>query len=365
MVTYTRRHRRGPKFKEAKVSQVVMNEEALAETYKKFSKGALTWLGYHLNGKRPTRFGRTLLAALRVCEDRTAGNGARLVKELAQIPHVAKKDNQAAAEERFEELIQKLAEILVARTISSVDWGNDAKILIEPQNPVTKGRPDFAVETAEHVYLFEVKCPSFLKHHRNRTTNEIQLPVRSLLGHRADMQGDHVTKPRDYTVRQFLESSEKKFRSFSRRPTTSILALVWDENMYEAIGVLTHSEIGLLTPNSWAVVDGVRLTFPNVNYVLIINRLTDISQGTHDNFRSADSDPFTIVQGEGLPTAWCANLGWHDPEDRIRAAFDAWPHDGLSIASDYSPMEMVMWLTADGVFQNEGDDGEEVDKEDF
>ncbi len=339
--------------------QAAMDEKQLAGTYKKFSKGPLTWLGYHLDEKLPSRFGQNLLRALRVCEDHTPGNGARLAKELAHIPYVATKDDPVAAEERFEELIQKLAEILVARTISSIDWGDGAKILIEPRNPVTKGRPDFAVETAEHTYLFEVKCPSFLKHNRTRSRNGIQLPVRSPLGLRSDMQGEDVTKPRDYTVKQFLESADKKFRSYSQKPTTGVLALVWEENMYEAVGVLTHPEVGLLTPKSWAAVGGVRQAFAAVDYVLIISRLTDISQGTQNAFRSRESDPFTIERDPVLPTAWCTNLGKDDPEDRIAAAFGAWPHDGLSIASEYSPMEVIMWIGAGGAAKNDGVEDEQ------
>ena len=152
----------------------------------------------------PTRFGLRLLAALTVCEDREPGLGRRLLEELAAIKYVPLANDEAGWKAGFEQLIQKFAEVLVARLLCEAPWPEGTRIECEPQNRVTGARPEFAVRSPERTWLFEVKCPAFIKYQAGRRANPAQLPVRSFLRDLPMLQGTEVTLPRDNVLKDFL-----------------------------------------------------------------------------------------------------------------------------------------------------------------
>lgn len=301
---------------------------------------AQSWLSFHLG--RLTPFGQHLLAALIDCEERVPQLGYRFIKELHAVKYVPTAVDPAAWKARFEELIQKFAEILVARALCTIDWPAGTTIEFEPLNKSNGKRPEFSVRTPERLWLFEVKCPSFIAHQHNRSVNPHQLPIRGFMRDAPHMAGDTVTLPRDNTMKDFLVSAEQKFVGFDAGEVTGILVVVWDLNMYEAISVLMHPQAGLLTENSWFNVKGVTATFPSVDGVIVLNRLEQLKQGAQE--RIDHIDPFELGGTDALPNTWCPNIGNGDLSPMVAAGFDAFHHEGTAIGADYSIMDYVMWL---------------------
>lgn len=298
------------------------------------------WLSYHLG--RLTPFGQHLLAALVDCEERVPQLGYRFVKELHAVKYVPTALDPAAWKARFEELVQKFAEILVARALCTIDWPAGTVIEFEPLNKSNGKRPEFSVRTPERLWLFEVKCPSFIAHQQNRAVNPHQLPIRGFMRDAPHMAGETVTLPRDNTIKDFLVSAQQKFAGFDTVDVTGILVIVWDLNMYEAISVLMHPQAGLLTENSWFKVNDATVTFPEVDGVIVLNRLEQLKQGAQE--RIDHIDPFELGGPDALPSTWCPNLGVNDLDAKIAAGFDAFRHEGAGIAADYSIMDYVMWF---------------------
>lgn len=300
------------------------------------------WLDYHFANLTP--FGRHLLAALVACEERVPGLGTRFVEELHAVKYVPTKEDPSAWRARFEELVQKLSEVLVARTICRVDWPEGTAIAFEPLNASNGKRPEFSVVTADRTWLFEVKCPSFISHQEARASNAHQLPIRGFMRDAPHLKGETVTLPRDNTLKDFLQSAQAKFHGFDGDQVTGVLVVVWDTRMYEAIGVLCHPEAGLLTKNSWLKVKGIPATFPDVSGVIVINRLEQLKLGAQE--RIDYIDPFELGGPDALPNTWCPNIGVGDLDPAIAKAFDAFHFEGTAMAADYSMMDYVMWFTA-------------------
>jgi len=235
------------------------------------------WLSYHFD--RLTPFGQHLITALIDCEERVPNLGYRFVRELHAVKHVPADVDLAAWKARFEELVQKFAEILVARVLCSIDWPADTVIKFEPLNKSNGKRPEFSVQTPERLWLFEVKCPSFIAHQESRSLNPHQLPIRGFMRDAPHMAGETVTLPRDNTMKDFLESARGKFVGFDAGEVIGILVVVWDLHMYEAISVLMHPQAGLLTKNSWLKIKDVPKTFPEVAGVIVLNRLEQLKLG--------------------------------------------------------------------------------------
>lgn len=310
--------------------------------YADLCDGRPGWLSYHFG--RWTPFGQCLLMALADCEARVPQLGFRFIKELHEVKYVPSRIDESAWKARFEELIQKFSEILVARAICLIEWPQGTKIEFEPLNKSNNKRPEFAVVTPEHTWLFEVKCPSFIAHQHSRSANEHQLPIRSFMREAPALQGETITLPRDNTLKDFLVSADGKFHGFAAGPVTGLLVVVWDASMYEAIGVLSHPQAGLLTPNSWFKKNGCVVTFPNVSGVIVLNRLEQLKLGAQEHLD--ELDPFELGGWDALPNTWCPNHDVGDLNPMIAKGFDAFHFEGTQIGADYSMMDYVLWLEA-------------------
>lgn len=302
------------------------------------------WLDYHLNQAHPTRFGLQIIAALAFCESRQNALGCQFATELAAIPYHPSAIDRARWIAGFEQLIQKLAELIVLRSICSVQWIEPFKITIEPTNVSTGKKPDFVVHEAAKKWLFEVKCPAFHAYQDKRRNNAHQLPVRSFLHELFSDAPDGLTLPRDNVVKDFLASADQKFRDFDGDSTSSILAIVWDSHIYEATSILKHEHSGLLTDKSWFAHNGSVIQFASVDHVIVINRLDDLVCAAQEGVSSLDSEPFVLGGPTSLPSVWCPNVHADELEQRICEPFDAWPFDGTGVAADYALTDYVMWL---------------------
>ena len=322
------------------------SEHALkfVKRYTDLCADSTSWLSYHFAHLTP--FGRNLLGALSDCEVRVPGLGYRFIDELHLVKYTPSQVDAAGWRARFEELIQKFAEILVGRALCLVEWPDDSIIEFEPLNKSSGKRPEFSVTTKEKTWLFEVKCPSFIAHQQARSTNKHQLPIRSFMRDAPHFEGETVTLPRDNTIKDFLKSAQEKFEGFAQGDVTGILVVVWDEHMYEAIGALCHPQAGLLTENSWFKKKDLAVTFPDISGVIVLNRLEQLKAGAQE--RADSIDPFQLGGPDALPNTWCPSSGVGDLDPSLSKSFDAFHFEGTAIGADYSMMDYVMWFEPPG-----------------
>lgn len=308
--------------------------------------GKRHWLDYHFQS--PSVFGLQLLTALAECEMGSPGLGFLLLADLAATPYAKGEPGKAG----FQQLLQKLAEVVALRVLVTFEWPEGTTIRHEPAHPVNGKRPELAVDTPERLYLFEVKCPSLIDHQWARYRNPRQVPSRSAVSDliRAENLGapkDAVTWPRDNVLKDFLASAQEKFSGFNPdKPTHGALIVVWDHHMYEAVSPLINDQSGLLTEASFLKdAQGTRVPFSAVDTVIVLNHLTVLSGGAQETGTLHRADPFAIDAGAGSPNVWFRNIGGQALDEALLRAFDAVNGvDLASFAADYAPQEMIMWL---------------------
>jgi hypothetical protein len=319
----------------------------LAKHYESKKRAGRHWLEYHLG--KPSAFGLQLLMALAICELAAPGLGFQLMTELGNIPYA----QGPKGEQVFEHLLQKLIEVVVLRTLVSVDWPEGTTFQHEPQNPVTKKRPEFVVETPDHVYAFEVKCPGLLEHQRNRARNPQQIPARSSLT-KAEVRDralalveGRVTLPQDNKLKDFLKSAEEKIAGFqTAKGQTGVLVVAWDRFMYEPISSLNHMESGLFMDASFhRDPDDARVSFAAIDGAILLNHLSLMHEATHEKIGHRP-DAFHIEPNCPIPNVWCPNIGGKDLPEALLKAFDAQPAAAMAAFADYAPTEFIMWLNA-------------------
>lgn len=314
-----------------------------ADHYRQATAGRREWLSVHFAAGAVTAFGARLLEALAVIDARQPGAGIRFVEELAVIRYVPTDDDPAAWRAGFEQLVQKLGEILVARTLFEAHWPEGTRFVLEPTNPVTGAKPEILIDTPAHQWLFEVKCPAFIDYQDRRAANGRQLPVRGLLGDVPGMR-DGTTLPRDNVLKDFLVSAERKFRDFSDKPRTGLLVVLWDGYIFEITSALSHAEAGLLTAKSWHRHDGTPVAFDAVEGVIVLNHLEVIKVAAQEKWEARQDDPFRIETVGQPPNVWCPNLGRGALDPDIAQLFNAHSLDEVALAADYAPQDFVMWI---------------------
>lgn len=314
-----------------------------AERYRRTSGGTRAWLSVHLADGAETAFGARLLEALAVIDARLPGAADRFADELAAIRYVSNAQDPAAWKAGFEQLIQKLGEVLVARTLFEAEWPQGTTFGLEPANPGTGARPEIVVDTPAWQWLFEVKCPAFIDYQNRRDGNGRQLPVRGPLGDVPGMRDD-TTLPRDNVLKDFLESAERKFHDFSAKPRTGLLMVLWDGYIFEITSALSHEHAGLLTAQSWHQRGGVRVPFDAVDGVIVLNHLEVIKVAAQEYWQARQDDPFRIESVGQPPNVWCPNLGRGALDPHIAEMFNAWPLDEVAVTADYAPKDLVLWI---------------------
>lgn len=206
------------------------------------------WFAYHFSKLPLHPMARSVIDAAADCEKLIPGLGSKFIEDIARICGKEKH------EPHYEQLLQKLSEMLVLRQLLSLEWPVGTTFQHEPAVSATGKRPELRVATPERSFLFEVKTPSLLEHIRMRSSNALQAPGRALSKDRLqEIAGDGpLTLPRDNAVKDFLLDADKKFGEFkAQHPDTSVLVIVWDDFIYEPITALNHEKCGLLTRNSY------------------------------------------------------------------------------------------------------------------
>lgn len=314
----------------------------LAKAWSRLTETGWHWFKYHFfNGPRP--FADSILQACGSIDDRAAGIGTSLLDELCSI------GGREEDETQYEQLLQKLAEILIIERIVQCPWPEGATFEHEPAAVPGGPRPELLVRYSDQSLVIEVKTPSLLNHIRARATNPIQLAYRSgiQLEVARDLARGSITLPRDNPVRDFLRDAERKFVGFRDSTTTTLLVIVWDDFIYEPISVLVNPGSGLLTDRTYSQLpDGSPEAFPNVDAVIAVRHLDYFIQGSREAHLPDRQSAMDFGSDQALPNVlFQAHGGRALPADvihRLRAV----PHEhpGLRAFADYNPQDMVMWF---------------------
>lgn len=306
--------------------------------------GQWHWFSYHFTRKAQHIMACSVVDACVDCELASPGLGSHFIDDLASLCGKEK------YEPHYEQLLQKMAEILVLRQLVTLKWPEGTKFEREPAAKTKGKRPELKVTTPDRTFLFEVKTPSLLAHIRARNANALQVPGRVFKVEelkRFEHLGE-LTKPRDNPIIDFLTDAEMKFSQFKETgPHTSVLVIVWDDNIYEPITVLTHEQCGLLTPNSFNKDDADRpVAYPSIDAVILVRHLTYLYRATRDQPLRERRYALDFGDDQALPNIF---IPLTDPAlipDLVREGLRALPldHDMVQQAADYRPKDLVMWF---------------------
>ena len=302
------------------------------------------WFNYHFfNGPRP--FADSIIAACGSIDDRAPAIGTTLLIQLCSTGGRERDEGQ------YEQLLHKLAEILVIERVVQCPWPEDTTFEHEPAAVPGGPRPELLVRHPAGRLAVQVKTPSLLSHIRARAANPIQLPYRDgmRLEVARELAGGAVTLPRDNPIRDFFRDAERKFNGFRDGATESLLVIVWDDAIYEPISVLVNPGSGLLTDSSHSrQPDGTPETFPNVDAVVAVRHLDYFIRGTREEPLMDRRSAMDFGDHRALPNVLFPAHGGRVVPRQVVEGLRAVRHDdpGLRMFADYNPQDMVMWLGA-------------------
>lgn len=302
------------------------------------------WFAYHLRLLPPHPFARSIVNAVVDCEEKVPGIGHSLIADLGRIGGI---DHH---EPHYDQLMQKLAEILVLRQLLILDWPEGTTFEHEPAAFAGGKRPELKVNAPGQTYLFEVKTPSLLAHARQRGENEVQAAVRMFDRDMLDrLAGDGgVTLPRDNPVKDFLIDAESKFAPFKAQgPAIAVLIIVWDDFIYEPISVLTQPQCGLLTEASYyRTPEDTPVMFPAIDAVIAVRHLMYFKRAAADDPLVERTHAFDFGGDGDLPNVVILVPGGQEIPELILQGLRALAVDNpmVAMAAEYRPIEMVFWI---------------------
>jgi hypothetical protein len=300
------------------------------------------WFAYHFHNG-PTPFARSIMDSCASIDRRAPVIGSELFDELLSI------GGRERDEAQYEQLLQKLAEILVIERIVSCPWPEGTTFEHEPAAVAGGPRPELLITHAGGRLVVEVKTPSQLNHIRARDENDIQLAYRGgvSLDVARGLNRGSVTLPRDNPLLDFLKDAERKFSAFrDDERTASLLVIVWDDFIYEPISALVNQASGLLTPNSYArSTDGQVLTFPSVDAVVALRHLNYLIAGSREEALVDRQSAMDFGGENALPNVLFTRADARQVPAHVVQALRAYRHDdpGLRMFAEYNPQDIVFW----------------------
>lgn len=251
-----------------------MTENLDLDQFSRISKG-IFGNRWHYFGRHVANFTPFIQSVYRACIDLKVIDEHAPIRILREICNIGGREN---FEVHYDQLMQKLAEILVMRQVVKMPWPDGTCFEIEACVKGERKRVDLVTTLpGGQKYGFEVKAPKYTIHARLRDTRQFQFPVRhgEVLSGIQTKNPNRILLPRDNTLRSFLRSADQKFEAFkAHREFCGVLVIVWDDWIYEAIGPLLNDWNGLLTPETYSVINGAPEVFNNVDAVMILRHLT-------------------------------------------------------------------------------------------
>jgi hypothetical protein len=327
---------------------VSVTEAEMIDLVRARSAAGQNWLTYFFAPSPPRPFARQLMEALSDCDRVCPGIANQLLTEILGV-RLLRRDPAA-----YEQFLQKLAEIVGLRAVLCLEWPDGTRFEHEPRAPNGR-RPELLVETADELFLFEVKCPRLIARQLERGRQSGQVVARAFPGEgmrelAANLFGDDVLWPKDNNLKDFLVSAEEKFCSFdSHKPTYGVLIVVWDEHMYEAISPLTHPHCGLLTEGTWLRDEQDQpLRFESVNGVFVLDHFGVLTAASREEAPRHRAHPFKVVDENYRSNVWCPNDGCGEIPRFLLQGFDAFDQDAYrGVVADYDNLELIFWLSRD------------------
>lgn len=300
------------------------------------------WFEYHFwNG--PTPFAMGIIRSCMGIDRVASGIGTTLFDELLSI------GGRDRYEPHYEQLLQKMSEILVIERIVTANWPDGTMFEQEPRAKPGGKRPELLITMGTDRLLVEVKTPSQLAHIRNRGTNPNQLSYRSEVGLRTAevLSDDETTLPRDNQILSFLKDADAKFADFRDGHTRSMLVIVWDDFIYEPISVLMNAESGLWTKNAYAKDEsGTPLAFPNVDSVVALRHLNYFICGSREEPLGDRTNAMDFGDERAMPNVIFPVRDQEPMMERVVERLRAHPYgDPALIGAEYQVSDMVMWLS--------------------
>lgn len=259
-----------------------------------------------------TPFIRSVYSA---CIDLGAIDEDAPLRMLREIRNIGGRKN---FEPHYDQLMQKLAEILVMRQGVTMPWPQRTSFEIEAGVAGALKRIDLVATLPDgKKFGFEVKAPQYTPHARQRSDREFQAQN----ANKSDL-------PRDNTLRSFLRSANEKFEAFAaQHDFCGILVIVWDDWVFEAIDPLLNSQTGLLTPASYSLVDGTPETFKNVDTVLILRHLTQFVEAAREHGLSNSKFDVMHIGGSGEKPNLIKQMSNAEVPEFVKNGFNAVPLD--------------------------------------
>lgn len=302
------------------------------------------WFAYHFHNG-PTPFAMSILEACAAIDGRTEGIGTSLLSELTSI------GGRDRDEAQYEQLLQKLGEILVIERVVTSDWPEGTTFQHEPAAFPGGPRPELVVSYDDKRLVVEVKTPAQLRHIRNRANNPVQLAYRGGVPRELaqELAGDaEVALPRDNPVLDFLRDANRKFEGFRDEGVTStLLVIVWDDFVYEPISTLINEASGLLTEQSFARNEnGEAERFENIDKVIVLRHLNYFIAGSREEPLIDRVNAMDFGAGNALPNVHFDAHGNQHISDDIVRRFRALRYDDQRIRNfaDYRPQDIVFWI---------------------
>lgn len=302
------------------------------------------WFQWHFQHHNVTPFVQSILEACVDCEDKLPGLGRSFLSEICSIGGI---DRHLP---HYDQILQKLSEVLVLRQLLLSDWPAETTFQHEPTINARGKRPELKVNTPSIEYLFEVKTPALTEHTRQRGENNLQLPGRMLprdLIEGLD-NGKPLTLPRDNPVKDFLIDAEAKFAEFKEaNESISILIIVWDDHIFEPITSLVNKASGLLTKNSFYRTDeDTAIDFPNVDAIVLVRHLLYFQDAAAQRPMLERRDAFDFGDANALPSVFISLPNREEVPEAIKCFLRALPLDDpfMQNAAKYRPQELVMWI---------------------
>jgi hypothetical protein len=163
------------------------------------------WFQYHFSRVPPTPFGQSVIDACIGLERLRTGCGLQFILDVARI---GGRDREWRD---YDQILQKLAEVLVINSVLDMNWPTIPGIQVEENAPGSRKGVDCVATLHNHKYGFEIKAPALLVHRQHRAENPLQVPGRFAPHDHfevlADQVAGKVTLPRDNPVYDFLVSA--------------------------------------------------------------------------------------------------------------------------------------------------------------
>lgn len=317
--------------------------DLLREAYAGLSEIGWHWFGYHFH-VGPTPFAKSIMGACADIDDRAPSMGSKLFREMMSI------GGRDRDESQYEQLLQKLAEILVIRQIVRCPWPAGTRFEHEPTATPEGPRPELVVTWTRGRLVVEVKAPALLEHIRRRASNGVQLAYRDgvPLELATKLSEGAVTLPRDNPVLDFLKDAERKFAAFRTDPdTAALLVIVWDDYIYEPISALVNPCSGLLTAQSFArEPDGTARIYPNIDGIVVLRHLNYFVQGSREEPLGDRANALDFGGSAALPNVHFAPSSGRSIPQFLLNALRARAHDDPELLrfAEYNVQDIVFWV---------------------